>query len=611
MAAPPGQLRTGRYFAALLATIAILYALVFFVGSTNTPRLGLDLIGGTTVTLQAQTPDGQPPTPDSLELARQIIERRVNGLGVAEAEVVTEGDSNIVISVPGNDGEQAKMLGQTAQLRLRPLVTQPLPGAPVPTDSAAPTGSAPPSGTAPPESAAPSSAAPSSAAPSGGESAAPVTPSTPPTNGRAIPPQYAPGDPTTSAPATPAQTSAAPTAEPGTTAPPTSAAPGTGGSGAPTTLEEAQAQLATLDCANPDTTAPPDQPESYLAACSTDGTAKYLLTPAIIEGTSIGDANATFDTQGLQGWVVVLDFNSQAAATWAQYTSMHNITVTPNDPGNLVAFTLDGEVISAPEIQGTIQGQTSITGSFDEASARDLANSLKYGSLPLTFTQGNAETVSAELGIEQLRAGLIAGGIGIVLVFIYTLLYYRLLGLVTIASLLLSGIIVYAVLVILGRQIGFTLTLAGIAGFIVAIGITADSFVVFFERLKDEVQEGRSIRSAVPRAWVRARRTILSADAVSFLAAAILYFLAIGAVKGFAFTLGLSTVLDLVVVFLFTHPVVSLLSRNKSFSSARFSGLGQASAQPAPVEEETPAGARERAAARRRAGATTASGSEG
>ena len=199
---------------------------------------------------------------------------------------------------------------------------------------------------------------------------------------------------------------------------------------------------------------------------------------------------------------------------------------------------------------------------------------LKYGALPLTFQQQEALTVSPTLGSDQLKAGLLAGGIGVALVFIYSLLYYRALGLVMIASLILSGILVYAVLVILGRQIGFTLTLAGIAGFIVAIGITADSFVVFFERLKDEIREGRSPRSAVPRAWVRARRTILSADAVSFLAAAILYYLAAGTVKGFAFTLGMSTILDLVIVFLFTHPVVTLFARNKAFMSPRISGLG-------------------------------------
>ena len=613
MAGPPGQLRAGRYFGALLATIAILYGLVFFVGSTNTPRLGLDLIGGTTVTLTAQTPNGQPPTTQNLDLARQIIERRVNGLGVADSEVVTEGNANIVISVPGADGEQAKSLGQTAQLRLRPLVTQPLPAVAAPTPTPAPGQSAAPSGTpAPGQSAAPSGTPPASGAPTAG--GAPTASGAPSSSAG-----FLPGDPTSAAPAT--SDSAAATSAPPTSAAPTAATPtsagsasatpsgGAAGNGQPQTQEQAQAQLATLNCQqDPSTTATtPDLPESYVAACSTDGSVKYLLGPTIIEGTSITDASATFDTQNLQGWLVVVDFNNQASSVWATYTSQHNVTVSPGDPANLVAFTLDGKVVSAPEIQGTIQGRTTITGNFTQASASELANSLKYGSLPLTFTQSEARTVSATLGIEQLHAGLIAGGIGVALVFIYALLYYRLLGLVTIASLVLSGIVVYAVLVVLGRQIGFTLTLAGIAGFIVAIGITADSFVVFFERLKDEIQEGRSIRSAVPRAWVRARRTILSADAVSFLAAAILYFLAIGEVKGFAFTLGLSTVLDLVVVFLFTHPLVSVLSRNKSFSSARFSGLGQITAH---AESGSGSGVPERAAARRRAKATVGNGGE-
>jgi preprotein translocase subunit SecD len=265
---------------------------------------------------------------------------------------------------------------------------------------------------------------------------------------------------------------------------------------------------------------------------------------------------------------------------------------------------LDGRVISAPEIQGTINGRTSITGQFNQDSATALANSLKYGALPLTFTQGQALTVSPTLGSDQLRAGMLAGGIGLVLVVVYSLIYYRALGLVTIASLAISGVLTYACLVILGRQIGFTLTLAGIAGFIVAVGITADSFVVFFERLKDEVREGRTMRSGVPRAWVRARRTILSADAVSFLAAAILYYLAAGEVKGFAFTLGMSTVLDLVIVFLFTHPLVSVASRSATFSSARFSGLGavqELAAENAAAKSAAPAGstAAARAAARR------------
>ena len=264
-----------------------------------------------------------------------------------------------------------------------------------------------------------------------------------------------------------------------------------------------------------------------------------------------------------------LDLNNQRAReAWAEYTAAN--------VGKQVGITLDGKVISAPTIQGAITGgRPRSRAASTRTTATELANQLKYGALPLSFTQATAQSISTELGAEQLQAGLIAGAIGIALVFVYALVYYRLLGLVMIASLVLSAVVVYACLVLLGRQIGFTLSLAGIAGFIVAIGITADSFVVYFERLKDEIREGRSLRSAVPRAWVRARRTILSADAVSFLAAAILYMLAIGDVKGFAFTLGMSTVLDLVVVFLFTHPLMAVLARFKSFGSSRMSGLGR------------------------------------
>ena len=511
-----------RYFGAFLLVVAVLYGLVFLTGDTRTPQLGLDLRGGTTVTLTAATPDGRAPDPTELELARQIIEQRVNGLGVAEAEVVTEGDSNIVISVPGDDGEQARELGQTAQLRFRPVIQGPEPAAPpaeetpaagesaAPSDSAAPTDPA-----APTDSAAPSGAG---------------TPTTP----------AAPSDDAVADPSLP---------EPG--------AP-------PVTQEQAAAEYATLTCDPEDTTPEVDLPESFVAACTEDGSAKYLLGPAIIEGTQVSDASA--GTQQATGeWVVLLDFQNDAEQTWAQYTAAN--------VGSNVAFTLDGRVISAPTIQGAITSNpTTITGSFDQESAEELANQLRYGALPLTFTQATAQSISTELGAEQLHAGLIAGAIGIALVFVYALLYYRLLGLVMIASLVLSAVVVYAVLVVLGRQIGFTLSLAGIAGFIVSLGITADSFVVYFERLKDEIREGRTLRSAVPRAWVRARRTILSADAVSFLAAAILYVLAIGDVKGFAFTLGLSTVLDLVVVFLFTHPLMAVLARYRAFGSSSTNG---------------------------------------
>jgi preprotein translocase subunit SecD len=507
----------GRYFGAFLAIVGILYGLIYFTGDTRTPQLGLDLRGGTTVTLTARTPDGQAPAQEDLELARQIIEQRVNGLGVAEAEVVTEGDSNIVISVPGDDGDQARELGQTALLRFRPVLQGPEPAlaadAATPTESAAPTDSAAPSDGSVPF-----------------DSAAPMDPAT--TTGAATPSAAAPADPD---------------------------AP-------PVTLEQAQATYASLTC-DSESTGAVDRPGDHIAACSQDGTLKYLLGPSVVEGTNV--TNAVAGTASATGeWVVNLDFDSEGSGAWAAFTAAN--------VGKAVAITLDGQVISAPNINSAIAGGTTeIRGSFTQETATELANQLKYGALPLSFTQATAQSISTELGSEQLRAGLIAGAIGIALVFVYALVYYRLLGLVMIASLALSAVVVYACLVLLGRQIGFTLSLAGIAGFIVSIGITADSFVVYFERLKDEIREGRTLRSSVPRAWVRARRTILSADAVSFLAAAILYVLAIGDVKGFAFTLGMSTVLDLVVVFLFTHPLMAVLSRFKWFGSSRFSGLGR------------------------------------
>jgi len=355
-----------------------------------------------------------------------------------------------------------------------------------------------------------------------------------------------------------------------------------------------------------------DVAKSYFIACSgpqaVSGTSNTvyvtLLGPVIVAGKQIDNASAQAPniSNGQTEWAVALTLKGGANSAWAKYTGAHNIGSTTVSGGgaascgasgypcaDYVGFTLDGVIVSAPVNETTINGGTTqITGNFTPSSAKDLANKLKFGALPLKFKAQQAETVSATLGSSQLKAGLLAGGIGLILVVLYSLIYYRALGLVTIASLLVSGALTYGSLVMLGTQIDFTLSLAGIAGFIVAVGITADSFVVFFERMKDEVHEGRSARVAIPRAWVRARRTILSADTVSFLAAAILYYFAAGDVKGFAFTLGLSTILDLVVVFLFTHPLVSFLSRFQSFGSAKFTGLdairgGRAISETAPA----------------------------
>jgi preprotein translocase subunit SecD len=593
VAPPAGQIRPAKYLGAFVLIVVALYALVFLTGGGSAiPKLGIDLQGGTRVTLTARTPDGGTPSDESLDQARGLIETRVNGLGVSGAEVVRDG-TNLVITVPGDNSEGAKSLGQTAKLAFRKVVGSPLPVQPqAPATTPAPSGSPDPS------------AAPTSGSPAPSGSVAPSEsasdPSSPAPQGRPAPAQQ--GQPETTEPA-PASETPAPEGD-------AAAQPqvdcqkvfnGEYSSEGSVAIQEAKTcrqdpQLAQLDaqtvqqalaaftCPVVDPLLGNDDPTLPLITCDQDRVTNYVLAPVQpadpnetpddystytrLTGEDISDANAGNDPQGA-GFIVSLNFEGDGGAKWGKFTSAN--------VGQQVAVVLDTQVVSAPSInEAILGGQTQISGQFTQAEATNLANVLKYGSLPLSFSASEAETVSATLGLASLQAGLIAGGIGLLLVFFYCLLYYRLLGVLTILSLVLSGVIVYAVLVLLGRWIGFTLDLAGIAGFIVAIGITADSFVVFFERLKDEVREGRSFRSAVPRAWVRSRRTILSADAVSFLASAILYVIAVGQVKGFAFTLGMSTVLDLIVVFLVTHPLVAIVSKSKKLSHPKLTGLGAA-----------------------------------
>ncbi|MEU0534057.1 protein translocase subunit SecD [Amycolatopsis tolypomycina] len=574
MAASAGHLRPGRYLALFALIVIVLYALVFLTGNHKpTPKLGIDLQGGTRVTLTARTPDGGQPTRESLNQARQIIERRVNGIGVSGTEVLLDGN-NVVITVPGEQGDQAKNLGKTAKLGFRKVVsaaTQPV----VPPQPTTP----------PPATGTPTSGAPTSGAPTSGTKP-PATSTAPPTAGGggaagALVQQQSttPAAPSSSAP--PASTPApAPAPSDGSvdaqTAQEIQAAKALrqnpqliGADGQPNQELVAKA-MAALTCA-PNAKDPlegNDDPKLPLVACGDNDTAKYLLEPEFLPGTEIADSTSGYDQQRGQ-WVVNLSFKSEGTKTWADFTSKNQ--------GQQAAFVLDTQVVSAPNIQVAIlDGNTQITGKFTQTEAKNLSDILKYGSLPLSFASSDATTVSATLGLASLEAGLIAGGIGLLVVFIYCLFYYRLLGVLTILSLALSGALVFAVLVLLGRWIGYTLDLAGIAGLIIAIGITADSFVIYFERLKDEIREGRTFRSAVPRGWVRARRTILASDAVSFLAAAILYVIAVGDVQGFAFTLGMSTVLDLVVVYLVTHPLVAMVSTSKNsfLSNPRHLGLG-------------------------------------
>ncbi|MGW4489948.1 protein translocase subunit SecD [Amycolatopsis sp. NPDC004368] len=560
MAPSAGHLRPGRYLAFFALIVVALYALVFFTGSGKpTPKLGIDLQGGTRVTLTARTPDGGQPTRDSLNQARQIIETRVNGIGVAGTEVVLDGN-NVVITVPGAQGDQAKSLGQTAKLGFRKVITsQPNTPAAPPAPPASGT-AAPPSGTpsAPPASGTPSAPPASSGAPNGGGGAAGAPAQQPPSTTPSAPPASnapAAGDKAL----TPIQQAQAIRQNPDLASTDQAKA-----------QAAQQAALASLTCA-PNVADPlegNDLSDKPLVACGDQDATKYVLGPQFLPGTEISGANSGYDQQRGQ-WVVDLTFNGTGSKTWGDFTAAN--------VNQQAAFVLDTQVVSAPTIQGAILGgNTQITGQFTQATAKNLADVLKYGSLPLSFDSSDATTVSATLGSASLQAGLLAGAIGLIVVFVYCLIYYRLLGILTILSLALSGLLVYAVLVLLGRWIGYTLDLAGIAGLIIAIGITADSFVIYFERLKDEIREGRTFRSAVPRGWARARRTILASDAVSFLAAAILYVIAVGDVQGFAFTLGMSTVLDLVVVYLVTHPLVAMVSTSKSkfLSNPRNLGLG-------------------------------------
>jgi preprotein translocase subunit SecD len=579
-----------RYLALFLVMLVGVYLLIFLTGSKQAkPKLGIDLQGGTRVTLTARTPDGSKPTREALDQAQQIISARVDGLGVSGSEVIIDGD-NLVITVPGNDGTEARNLGQTARLFIRPVIGQPIPveaiknPPPAPGAPGAPPGppgapGAPPG--APGAPGAPPGAADAPAAPPA-EAPAP-TPQAPAPQPRPYPLEPTP------APEPPSPPAPGQSATPGQPAPP--GAPGqTPLPGPPDPRKDLAArikfekelrqssnqnllllsvQYMAGRCDQEDVLAGNDDPNLPLVTCSQDKKYVYILDKSIISGDQIKTANSGFDSQG-GAYVVDLEFKEEAATTWGDFTAA-NI-------GTQTAFTLDSQVVSAPQIREAIPGgRTQISGGdppFTVDSSKTLANVLKYGSLPLSFESSEAETVSATLGLTSLKAGLIAGAIGIVMVLLYSLAYYRVLGFLTLLSLAASGAMVYGILVLLGRYINYTLDLAGIAGLIIGIGTTADSFVVFFERIKDEMREGRSFRSAIPRAWVRARKTILSGSAVSFLAAAVLYFLAVGQVKGFAFTLGLTTLLDVVVVFLITWPLMYLASKSATMAKPGFNGLG-------------------------------------
>jgi preprotein translocase subunit SecD len=502
--------------------------------------LGLDLSSGTEVTLRAVTPNHKQPSQSAMNTAISIINARVNGAGFNNASVVQQGPNIIVVSVPGEGAEKVvNLVGATALLRFRQVLLV-APNTTSPTTTPTPTPS--PSATPTPS---PSTSPSPSASPTPSPSPSPSSSSTTPKL--------------------------------------STTADGAGDAGALTA--KTKAEFDKLNCSLADWRAKIygdnsnnwDDVKSQTVSCFHGY--KYALATAPVTGTMVSSATPALDTTS-NAWQVNLTFNGQGTKLFGDLTSMMYDKYAGSDtnPLNEFAIVMDGYIVSTPYVSTAITtgtGQISDIGSENEANY--LANELTYGHLPLSFQREAIQSVSAQLGTSQLHAGLIAAMVGLALVVCYSFLYYRGLGVVSVSSLAIAALLAYLSVVLLSEYYAFTLTLAGIAGLIVAIGITADSFVVFFERLRDEVREGRSLRPAVERGWHRARRTIIVSDTVSFLAAALLYFFAIGDVRGFAFTLGLTTVIDIVVVFLFTKPMVSLLARTEFYGSGhRLSGLDPA-----------------------------------
>ncbi|MCX4740334.1 protein translocase subunit SecD [Streptomyces antibioticus] len=570
------QSKPGRSLALILIAIVGLTGGMFASGHT-TPRLGIDLAGGTSITLEAKADQGSAINKANMDTAVEIMNRRVNGLGVSEAEVQTQGDRNIIVNIPkGTNSEEARaQVGTTAKLYFRPVLAQEATGqaaAPSPSESASGSSSASPS------------ASPSATGSTGEKATSSTSPSASATSqGRAV--TDALKDDATPSPSASGDAKASPT-------------PSASASGGAVSADDAalQAKFAALDCSKQSVRAKAGEgvkPGDATVACGEiDGVwYKYLLGPAAVDGTEVKKASAVFDTQTAAGWQVTMDFNSKGAKKFADITGQ---LAQNSQPQNEFGIVLDGEVVSSPYVSTAITGGTAqISGSFTQDEAQSLANMLSYGALPLSFKEQSVTTVTAALGGDQLRAGLLAGAIGLALVIIYLVAYYRGLSLIAIASLLVSAALTYVLMSLLGPAIGFALNLPAVCGAIVAIGITADSFIVYFERVRDEIREGRTLRPAVERAWPRARRTILVSDFVSFLAAAVLFVVTVGKVQGFAFTLGLTTVLDVVVVFFFTKPLMTLIARRKFFADGhKWSGLDPKSlgAQPPLRRTRRPSG---------------------
>jgi preprotein translocase subunit SecD len=561
----------------LLGLIAVLYgaigAGVLWDKAQWTPKLALDLEGGTEIVLSPQPVAGKTSVdPTAVDESVNIIRQRVNGSGISEAEVTRQGqgsDTKIIVSLPGKPDEATlALVKQSAQLQFRAVIAAQATGLPAPSATGTP---------APSATGSPSPGASGTPAPKTSQTAKPSQSAKPSasasSNGMAVPRALLAATPTPSTSATGAASASGSAS--GSASPAATPAPSPTDASDPNWVTPAlETQFGETNCLDATTRQKlrlaSQDPAKPFITCKDDGTEKYLLGPAELVGTDVSGATAGLEqtSQGASGvaWQVNLQFTGAGADKFGKVTTRLFSYRTSDPTRNRFAIVLDNLVISAPGTEGAIVGgQAQITGNFSQQSATDLANQLKYGALPVSFKVETQQDISATLGSDNLQRGLLAGIIGLALVVVYSLLQYRGLGLVTVASLGIAAVITYGLVVLLGWRQGFRLSLPGVAGLIVSVGITADSFIVYFERIRDEVREGRPLQPAVEAAWVRARRTILASDAVSFLAAIVLYVLAIGNVRGFAFTLGLTTLVDIAVVFLFTKPMVTLLSRTKFF----------------------------------------------
>lgn len=498
---------------------------VFRSSATWTPKLALDLQGGTQILLAAEQTDGETVAGDQLQQAVSIIRQRVDAAGVSEAEITTQGNQHISVSIPGKADEATlQRIEASAKLDFRPVLTYNVGASTATADTE---GSEDEATTADDDAKADDAQAEDSAA----------------SDTSNLDPETIPESAGDLAWITPA-------------------------------LQE---KFDAFTCNSEDALGAGDAPDDRpLITCDDTGALKYILGPVELDGSVISDATAqvgTTSTGASTGeWVVQIIMNKQGTETFGKIsTRLFGATA----PQNQFAFVLDGRVLSAPTMQAQIlDGRPSISGQFTQESAAALADQLKFGALPIDFTVQSQEDISATLGTNQLAAGLLAGLIGLVLVVIYSAFQYRALGSLTVASLVIAGILTYLLLTFFSWRQGYRLSLAGVAGIIVAVGFTADSFIVYFERIRDALRDGFSIESAVEHGWKRAFRTVLASDGVNFLAAVILFILAVGNVKGFAFTLGLTTLVDVAVVALFTHPMMTLLARTRFYQGGHpFSGL--------------------------------------